>query len=114
MRTEKFSASSPAKRYFSRTSQLNRHRRDDPLLENGKEQQNDNLTLSEDQKQMRQSGEKLEQAIKLGQLIDHKLEYKLAREIPAEDPQAAFGKRSYFANVFRTCSNSFSLANRVT
>ena len=85
---------SPVKRYFSRYESASTVI--DAIvrsLENGKEQlKRDNLTLSEDQKQMRQSGEKLEQAIKLGQLIDHKLEYKLAREIPAEDPQAAFVK----------------------
>ena len=85
---------SPVKRYFSRYESASTVI--DAIirsLENGKEQlKRDNLTLSEDQKQMRQSGEKLEQAIKLGQLIDHKLEYKLAREISAEDPQAAFVK----------------------
>ena len=85
---------SPVKQYFSRYESASTVI--DAIirsLENGKEQlKRDNLTLSEDQKQMRQSGEKLEQAIKLGQLIDHKLEYKLAREISAEDPQAAFVK----------------------
>lgn len=84
----------PIKRYFSRYESAS------PVidaiirsLENGKEQLGrDNLTLSEDQKHMRLSGTRLEQAIKLGQLIDHKLEYKLAREIPAADPQAIFVK----------------------
>lgn len=82
----------PLKRYFSRYESAS------PVidaiirsLDNGKEQLNrDNVTLAEDQKHMRASGKRLEQAIKLGQLIDQKLEYKLAREIPADDPQATF------------------------
>jgi uncharacterized protein YaaN involved in tellurite resistance len=82
----------PVKRYFSRyeaaSTVIDTIIRS---LENGKEQLNrDNLTLGEDQKHMRQAGKRLEQAIKLGQLIDHKLEYKLAREIPAGDAQATF------------------------
>lgn len=84
----------PLKRYFSRYESAS------PVidaiirsLDNGKEQlKRDNLTLSEDQKHMRQASLRLEQAIKLGQLIDHKLEYKLAREIPPDDPRAVFVK----------------------
>lgn len=60
-------------------------------LENGRNQLlRDNLTLQEDQKQMRQISKKLEQAIKLGQLMDQKIEYKLDREIPKEDPRNRF------------------------
>ena len=39
---------------------------------------------------MRRAGFSLEQAIKLGQILDHKLEYKLSREIPADDPRTKF------------------------
>lgn len=60
-------------------------------LEQGKNQlQRDNVTLTEDQKQMRESNVKLERAIKLGQLIDQGLQYKLDREIPKEDPRHKF------------------------
>lgn len=82
------------KRYFSRYENA------EPVIDaiirslnNGKDQlKRDNLTLTEDQKHMRGAGLTLEQAIKLGQLIDHKLEYKLEREIPTEDPRAGFVK----------------------
>lgn len=60
-------------------------------LENGKGQLNrDNVTLAEDQKQMRETNVKLERAIKLGQLIDQGLQRKLDREIPATDPRHRF------------------------
>jgi Uncharacterized protein involved in tellurite resistance len=60
-------------------------------LEQGRDQlQRDNITLGEDQKQMRAMIGKLEQAIQLGQLIDQKLQYRLEREIPAGDPRHAF------------------------
>jgi len=60
-------------------------------LENGRDQLiRDNVTLTEDQKQMREMTHKLEQAIKLGQLIDQKLQYRLEREITPEDPKHKF------------------------
>lgn len=60
-------------------------------LEQGRDQlQRDNITLAEDQKQMRGMIGKLEQSIQLGQLIDQKLQYHLEREIPAGDPRHAF------------------------
>ncbi len=60
-------------------------------LENGRDQLNrDNITLFEDQKTMHDSSKKLEQAVKLGQLIDQKIQYKLDREIPTEDPKHKF------------------------
>jgi uncharacterized protein YaaN involved in tellurite resistance len=60
-------------------------------LENGRDQLlRDNLTLQEDQKQMREVSKKLEQAIKLGQLMDTKIQYKLDREIPTDDPKSRF------------------------
>jgi uncharacterized protein YaaN involved in tellurite resistance len=82
----------PMKRYFSRYENA------EPVIDaiirslnNGKDQlKRDNLTLDEDQKHMRQAGMTLEQAIKLGQVIDTKLEYKLSREIPSDDPRVKF------------------------
>lgn len=82
----------PLKRYFSKYESA------EPVIDaiirslnQGKDQlKRDNLTLTEDQKHMRKAGFSLEQAVKLGQVLDHKLEYKLSREIPAEDPRARF------------------------
>ncbi len=60
-------------------------------LEQGRDQLGrDNVTLGEDQRQMREMTHKLTQAIRLGQLIDQKLQYKLEREIPADDPRHRF------------------------
>lgn len=60
-------------------------------LENGRDQLlRDNTTLIEDQKAMRESSLKLEKAVRLGQLIDQKLEYKLSREVTQEDPRHKF------------------------
>ena len=60
-------------------------------LENGRDQLiRDNVTLIEDQKQMRETTHKLERAVKLGELLDQKLQYKLDREIPKEDPKHRF------------------------
>jgi uncharacterized protein YaaN involved in tellurite resistance len=60
-------------------------------LENGRDQlQRDNITLVEDQKQMRESAKKLGQAIRLGQVMDQKIQYKLDREIPKGDPKHKF------------------------
>jgi uncharacterized protein YaaN involved in tellurite resistance len=82
----------PMKRYFSKyesaqtvISSIVRS------LENGRDQLlRDNQTLTEDQKQMREMTGKLARAIKLGQLIDQKLQYKLDREIEAGSPKAKF------------------------
>lgn len=82
----------PIKRYFSKfesaqtvISSITRS------LENGKDQLlRDNLTLQEDQKTMREISKKLEQAIKLGQLMDQKIQYKLDREITKEDSKYRF------------------------
>ncbi|MDJ0788576.1 MAG: toxic anion resistance protein [Myxococcota bacterium] len=60
-------------------------------LELGREQLGrDNVTLSEDQKIMRELTGKLEKQIQLLQLVDQKLAYKLEREIPATDKRHAF------------------------
>ena len=51
-------------------------------MENGKDQLGrDNVTLLQDQKFMREITRKLEKAVKLGQLLDQKLQYKIEREL---------------------------------
>jgi uncharacterized protein YaaN involved in tellurite resistance len=50
----------------------------------------DNTTLIQDQKVMRALTIKLQKTIRLGMLIDQKMSYALEREIPADDPRAAF------------------------
>ena len=58
---------------------------------NGREQlSRDNITLTDDQKAMRALTEKLEKAVKLGQMIDAKLAAKLERELAAGDPRRTF------------------------
>lgn len=77
----------PMKRYFSRyeasSTQLDAIVRS---LRNGKEQlARDNITLGDDQKAMHALAEKLQQAVKLGQMIDAKLSAKVERELSADD-----------------------------
>jgi uncharacterized protein YaaN involved in tellurite resistance len=82
----------PIKRYFTKfeTSQtvigaISRS------LENGRDQLlRDNITLQEDQKVMRDTAKKLEQTIKLGQLMDQKIQYKLDRELAADTTKHRF------------------------
>lgn len=60
-------------------------------LNKGKEQlKRDNITLTEDQKAMRAAGLSLEEAIKLGQLIDQKLEYQLSRDLAGDADRTRF------------------------
>ena len=60
-------------------------------LEEGREQLNrDNVTLSEDQRGMRELSLKIERQVMLAQLLDQKLQYKLDREIPADSPKSRF------------------------
>ena len=60
-------------------------------LEKGRDQlKRDTITLAADQKSMREMTMRLERAIQLGQLLDQKLQYKLDREIPPEDPKYSF------------------------
>jgi len=82
----------PLKRYFSRY-ESSRTMLDAIVrsLRIGREQlQRDNVTLADDQRALRQVNEKLEKAIKLGQLVDAKLSVKIERELPAGDPRRAF------------------------
>ncbi|MBU0680277.1 MAG: toxic anion resistance protein [Proteobacteria bacterium] len=50
----------------------------------------DNLTLSEDQKKMRELTAKLQKAIELGMLLDRKLNTVLEQEVPSDDPRFRF------------------------
>ncbi len=80
---------SPLKRYFTRFEKAQTVI--DAIirsLEDGKDQlSRDNKTLVEDQRKMRELTVKLEQTVKLGQLIDKKLEDKLKNEIPPNDTE---------------------------
>lgn len=78
---------SPLKRYFSRyetsSTQLDAIVR---ALRIGKEQlSRDNITLADDQKAMHALADKLQKAVKLGQLIDAKLAAKIERELTTGD-----------------------------
>ena len=60
-------------------------------LEEGREQlKRDNVTLSEDQRGMRELSLKIERQVMLAQLLDQKLQYKLDREIPVDSPKSRF------------------------
>ncbi len=60
-------------------------------MEDGKEQlQRDNVTLQQDQQFMREVTRKLEKAVKLGQLLDQKLNHKLERELAGHPDKAKF------------------------
>lgn len=77
----------PIKRYFSRyeasSTQLDAIVRS---LRNGKEQLGrDNITLGDDQKAIHALADKLQKAVKLGQLIDAKLASKIERELSTDD-----------------------------
>lgn len=74
---------SPLKRYFTKfESAQTVIAATIRALEGGRDQLGrDNITLSEDQKRMREMAQKLERAVQLGQLIDQKLQSRLEREI---------------------------------
>jgi uncharacterized protein YaaN involved in tellurite resistance len=82
----------PIKRYFSKYESASTSI--DAIigsLKAGQEQlKRDNITLADDQKAMRALTLKLEQAIKLGQLIDQRLQDALSTEILADDPKHKF------------------------
>jgi uncharacterized protein YaaN involved in tellurite resistance len=82
----------PLKRYFTRYENASTVM--DAIirsLRQGREQLGrDNLTLADDQKAMRALTEKLDKAIKLGQLIDAKLTSQLERELAPGDPRHTF------------------------
>jgi uncharacterized protein YaaN involved in tellurite resistance len=82
----------PLKRYFSRfeTSQtiINAVIKS---LEKGREQlKRDNITLSEDQKKMRDLTLRIEKAIKLAQIMDAKLGYHAERELSGDEAKVKF------------------------
>jgi len=82
----------PIKRYFSKYESASTSI--DAIIDSlkaGQEQlKRDNITLADDQKAMRALTIKLEQAIKLGQLIDQRLQDALNTEILADDPKHKF------------------------
>jgi len=82
----------PIKRYFSRYESASTTI--DAIvksLQSGQEQlKRDNITLAEDQKAMRAITLKLERAVKLGQLIDQRLQAALDTELLADDPKHKF------------------------
>lgn len=60
-------------------------------LENGRDElDRDNVTLAEDQQQMRETTRQLQKTIRLGQLIDRKLEAKLKTDVAPTDPRHNF------------------------
>ena len=82
----------PIRRYFARYESA-QSVIDDIIrsLNKGKEQlKRDNITLAEDQKAMRAAGFQLEKAVKLGQLVDQKLEYQLARDLASDEARTRF------------------------
>ncbi len=82
----------PIKRYFSRFE--NASTSIDAIinsLETGREQlKRDNITLTDDQAAMRALTLKLEKTVKLGQLIDQRLQSKLENDILADSQQYKF------------------------
>lgn len=82
----------PLKRYFSRFE--NASTSIDAIissLEGGREQlKRDNITLADDQQAMRALTVKLEKMVKLGQLIDKRLQAKLETDILQSDPKYKF------------------------
>lgn len=82
----------PLKRYFSRYESAQTII--DAIirsLEGGREQlKRDNITLTDDQQEMRALTLKLTEQIELGRLVDQKLEAKLSRELAGSDSQAKF------------------------
>jgi uncharacterized protein YaaN involved in tellurite resistance len=82
----------PIKRYFSKYESASTSI--DAIINSlkaGQEQlKRDNITLADDQKAMRALTFKLEQGIKLGQLIDQKLQDALNTEVLTDDPRHKF------------------------
>lgn len=82
----------PLKRYFSRYESAQTVI--DAIirsLENGREQlKRDNITLADDQAEMRALTQKLAQQIALGQRVDQKLEGKAARELAGDEVRTKF------------------------
>jgi uncharacterized protein YaaN involved in tellurite resistance len=82
----------PIKRYFTRYESASTVI--DSIvasLHQGREQlKRDNITLQDDQNEMREWSQKLKRAIELGRLMDSELSAKLENEIPTDDPRYAF------------------------
>lgn len=82
----------PIKRYFSRyeSAQTVLAAISDSLKKGQKQLERDNITLVDDQRMMQELTKQLEESIKLGQLIDAKLEGRLERELQAGDAKYKF------------------------
>ncbi len=82
----------PLKRFFSRfeSAQTVIDAIIRALEEGKKVLQRDNVTLSQDQKAMRELTHRLHKTIELGMLIDQKFSYALERDISEEDPRRRF------------------------
>ncbi len=82
----------PMNRYFSKY--MSAEAVIDAIIESlkrGRDQlSRDNITLSQDKERMTKAMHRLMKTIKLGQLLDQKLQYKLDREIAPEDEQYRF------------------------
>jgi uncharacterized protein YaaN involved in tellurite resistance len=83
---------SPLKRFFTRfeSAQVVIDAIIRALEEGKKVLQRDNVTLSQDQKAMRELTLRLQKTVELGMLIDQKFSYALEREVAAEDPRRRF------------------------
>ena len=84
----------PLKRYFTKfeSAQTVLDAIDNSLKKGREQLARDNVTLSEDQKVMRELTHKLERQITMGELLDQKLQYKVDRDIPATDSRHEFVK----------------------
>lgn len=84
----------PLKKYFTKFESAQTVI--DAIMRSLQEGQNtlfrDNQTLAQDQKAMRLLTFELEEAVKLGMIIDQKLEYALEREVESGDPRINFIK----------------------
>ena len=82
----------PLKRYFMKyeSSQVVIDSIIKSLEGGGDQLKRDNVTLGEDQKQMREVTLSLAEQIALAQALDESIQYKLEREIPSDDPRRQF------------------------
>ncbi len=82
----------PLKRYFMKyeSSQVVIDSIIKSLESGGDQLKRDNVTLGEDQKQMRDVTLSLAEQISLAQALDESIQYKLEREIPSDDPRRQF------------------------
>ncbi|MDH5178688.1 MAG: toxic anion resistance protein [Gammaproteobacteria bacterium] len=82
----------PIKRYFTKyeSAQTVLAAIENSLEKGQKQLERDNITLQQDQANMRELTKELKNAIQLGQLIDQRLETRCQREIKQDDPRYKF------------------------